>query len=103
MMLPLRLGCRKTARTTTIAKAGPEMAARLHDLHQKPLRSVGGAPCATTSRLQTSKADQIASAAGMAHAFSSRFSSFRKRQSVPSAMSWLGADVIMPTSFMRSA
>jgi hypothetical protein len=39
----------------------------------------------------------------LAHAFSSRLSSLRKRQSVPSAISWLGLDLIMPTSRRRSA
>jgi hypothetical protein len=37
------------------------------------------------------------------HAFSSRLSSFRKRQSVHSAISWFGLDLIMPTSWRRSA
>jgi Cobalamin-independent synthase, Catalytic domain len=37
------------------------------------------------------------------HAFSSRLSSLRKRQSVPSARSALGLDSIMPTSWRRSA
>ena len=39
----------------------------------------------------------------LAHAFSSRLSSLRKRQSVPSAMSGFGLDLIMPTSCSRSA
>ena len=37
--------------------------------------------------------------AGEGHAFSSRFSSFRKRQSVPSARSAFGLDWIMPISW----
>ena len=37
------------------------------------------------------------------HAFSSRLSSLRKRQSVPSAMILFGLDVIMPASCRRSA
>jgi hypothetical protein len=40
---------------------------------------------------------------GPDYAFSSRLSSFKKRQSVPSARSPLGLDVIMPTSWRRSA
>jgi hypothetical protein len=39
----------------------------------------------------------------MAQAFSSRLSSFRKRQLVPSAMILLGLDLIMPASWSRSA
>ena len=38
-----------------------------------------------------------------AHVFSSRLSSSRKRQSVPSAMIFCGLDLIMPVSCMRSA
>jgi len=38
-----------------------------------------------------------------AHAFSSRLSSFRKRQSVPSAMIFCGLDRIRPASCSRSA
>ena len=37
------------------------------------------------------------------HAFSSRLISFRKRQSVPSAMILLGLDLIMPISWSRRA
>src|SRR5262245_19730991 len=37
------------------------------------------------------------------HAFSSRLSSLRKRQSVPSAMILLGLVLIMATSYMRNA
>ena len=38
-----------------------------------------------------------------AHAFSSRLSSLRKRQSVPSAMIFCGADLMKPRSCSRSA
>ena len=41
--------------------------------------------------------------ASLAHVFSSRLSSFRKRQSVPWAMISCGVDLIMPTSCSRSA
>ena len=37
------------------------------------------------------------------HAFSSRFSSLRKRQSVPSSMIFCGLDLTMPASCRRSA
>ena len=37
------------------------------------------------------------------HAFNSRLSSFKKRQSVPSAMIFCGLDLIMPISCKRSA
>ena len=59
-------------------QAGQEMAATLHDMHRSLLLSFRG------SR-----------ALPVAHAFSSRLSSFRKRQSVPSAMSLLGVASIM--------
>ena len=39
----------------------------------------------------------------LSHAFSSRLSSLKKRQSVPSAMICCGVDLIMPTSWRRSA
>ena len=39
----------------------------------------------------------------LTHAFSSRLSSFRKRQSVPSASSAFGLDLIIPASWRRSA
>ena len=70
------------------AKAGQEIAAILTDLHRKPpLFKYRAGRCAR----------------GLAHAFSSRLSSSRKRQSVPSARSLFGLDSIMPTSWSRSA
>src|SRR5262249_52931261 len=39
----------------------------------------------------------------VAHPFSSRLSSFKKRQSVPSAMIFCGLDLMRPTSCRRSA
>ena len=53
-------------------------------------------------RMAESSQEPTLSANGI-HAFSSRLSSFRKRQSVPSAMIVLGFDRIMPTSYSRSA
>ena len=63
------------------ARTGQETAAILDDLHVT-------SPSSKTIR------DQV---------FSSRFSSLRKRQSVPSAMIFCGLDLIMPVSCMRSA
>jgi homoserine acetyltransferase len=49
--------------------------------------------------------DMVAAQSGgpLSQAFSSRLSSFRKRQSVPAAMSWLGLDLIKPSSCRRNA
>ena len=69
--------------------AGQEIAADLHDLHQKSPVCISSEPPGESH--------------GLSHAFSSRLSSFRKRQSVPSAMSAFGLDLIMPTSWRRSA
>jgi hypothetical protein len=38
----------------------------------------------------------------LSHAFNSRLRSFKKRQSVPSVMSWFGLESIMPASCRRS-
>ena len=46
---------------------------------------------------------RIGSCLQSAHAFSSRLSSLRKRQSVPLAMIWFGLDLIMSTSWSRNA
>jgi len=64
--------------------------------------SIGAEVCHKTDLDELAKTDLAFVALG-AHAFSSRLSSFRKRQSVPSAMIFCGLDLIKPTSCRRSA
>ena len=75
--------------------------------------STGGAPVVQTtapaaenafkSRRRVNVIGILKPPSSSAHAFSSRLSSFRKRQSVPSAMIFCGLTLIMPASRMRSA
>jgi hypothetical protein len=73
---------------TVVTDGGHTIAAKFHN--RLPLRTV----CASFA---------FAIRPRKAHVFSSRLSSFRKRQSVCSAMSLCGLDLISPASCMRSA
>ena len=66
-------------------------------------RCSSAASCACASGGHASSPSAMTSAASMAYAFSSRLSSFKKRQSVPSARSAFGLELIMPASCSRSA
>ena len=83
---------------TVVVSSGPSSASTV-------ARSKPAAPASDTS--SGSGVGSASSALGLpvlcVHAFSSRLSSFRKRQSVPSAMIFCGLDLMKPTSCRRSA
>ena len=91
-----------------MAGAAPVRAWREHrGLSARVLASRAGISAAYLSQIETGrKPGSFATMARLARALgvdSSRFSSLRKRQSVPSARSAFGLDLIMPTSWRRSA